>query len=108
MRIIASVLEIGGRIRDEAQTREQQASLIWKYLKQSQLSQADRNVAFQILDLVLNPSLQSDLEMTARLREDVSLQIPAVVEIRPGAVLVQKGQGNNSCFSKIAAITRIS
>lgn len=30
VRIIASVLEIGGRIRDEAQTREQQASLIWK------------------------------------------------------------------------------
>ena len=86
----------------EPQTREQQASLIWKYLKQSQLSQADRNVAFQILDLVLNPSLQSDLEMTARLRKDVSLQIPAVVrEIRPGAVLVQKGQVITPALAKL-------
>ena len=101
-RIVSSVAEIGGRIRDEAQTREQQASLIWKYLKRSPLSQADRNVAFQILDLILNPSLQSDSEMTARLREDVSLQIPAVVrEIRPGAVLVQKGQVVTPAWAKL-------
>lgn len=92
-RIIGAVEDIGARVRDEAADRDSQTSLIWKYLKSSALTQSERNVAFQMLDVVLNPSLQSDSEMASRLREDVSSQIPAVIrEVRPGSVLVQKGQ----------------
>lgn len=92
-KIILTALTIGKKIPDKAQTREHQTKLIWRYLKQTKLKQAEQNVAFQVLNLVLNPSLQSDSEMTARLRDDISLQIPAVIrEIRPGSVLVQKGQ----------------
>jgi len=91
--IIDSVVNIGKKIRDEAANREQQTALIWKYLKSTTLTQADKNVAFQILDELLNPSLHSDSEMAVRLREDVSMQIPSVIrEIRPGAVLIQRGQ----------------
>ena len=90
---MSTVCGTGVKVRDEAVDRDEQTSLIWKYLRDSELSQSERNVAFQMLDIVLNPSLQSDSEMTSRLRDDVSAQIPAVIrEIRPGAVLVQKGQ----------------
>ncbi len=100
--IVKSVLDIGTRIRDEARSSEQQTSLIWKYLRKTPMSQADRNIAFQMLDTILNPSLQSDSEMTSRLREDVSVQIPAVIrEIRPGAVLVQKGQVVTPALAKL-------
>lgn len=91
--IIKAVCLVGRRIRDRAQNRTQQTRLIWSYLKTTQLSQADRNVAFQMLDVILNPSLHSDSEMASRLREDIAFQIPAVVrEVRPGSVLVQQGQ----------------
>lgn len=100
--IVKSVLDIGRRIRDEARSSEQQTSLIWKYLKKTPMSQADKNIAFQMLDTILNPSLQSDAEMTSRLREDVAVQIPAVIrEIRPGAVLVQKGQVVTPTLAKL-------
>lgn len=91
--IIKIVLETGKKIRDEAENREEQTSLIWKHLKKSKLTQSERNVAFQILDIILNPTLQSDSELTSRLRDDVASQIPSVIrDIRPGAVLVNKGQ----------------
>ncbi len=100
--IVKSVLDIGRKIRDEASSSEQQTSLIWKYLRKIPMSQADKNIAFQMLDTILNPSLQSDAEMTSRLREDVSVQIPAVIrEIRPGAVLVQKGQVVTPALAKL-------
>jgi len=91
--IIKIVTKIGRAIKNEAETREQQSALIWKYLKQSTLTQSEKNIAFQILDSVLNPSLQRDTEMASRLRDDVSTHIPAVIrDIHQGAVLVQKGQ----------------
>jgi putative nucleotidyltransferase with HDIG domain len=91
--MIEIVTKIGREIRNEAETRDQQSALIWKHLKRSSLTQSEKNIAFQILDTVLNPSLQHDAEMTARLRDDVSTHIPAVIrDIHQGAVLVQKGQ----------------
>lgn len=92
-KIIRAVIQIGNKITDKTHTREQQAKLIWKQLNLTELKQSEKNVAFQILDVVMSPTLHSDFEMTARLREDISHQIPAVIrEIRPGSVLVQKGQ----------------
>lgn len=92
-KIILTAVSIGKKIPDKAQTRDQQTKLIWQHLRLSEIKQAEKNVVFQLLNAVLNPSLQSDSEMAARLRDDISLQIPAVVrEIRPGSVLVQKGQ----------------
>ncbi len=45
----------------------------------------------------------------ASVRDDVAVQIPPVVrEIRPGEVLVQKGQGRYAFTCKIACITGIS
>ena len=101
-KIIDTVTMIGKKIRDEAADREQQTSLIWKYLKKTDLPQADKNVAFQILDEILNPSLHSDSEMAIRLRDDVATQIPSVIrEIRPGSVLIQKGQVVTPSLAKL-------
>lgn len=91
--IIDAAVKIGGRVRNEATDRDQQTALIWKYLKQTTLTQSERNVAFQMLDVIMNPSLQSDNEMLQKLKDDVAAQIPSVIkDIRPGSVLVQKGQ----------------
>lgn len=88
-----AVASIGEQALNESTDREQQASIIWKHLKQTALTQSERNVAFQMLDVILNPSLQSDSEMLMKLKDDVAAQIPAVIkEIRPGSVLVQKGE----------------
>ena len=77
---------------DKTHTREQQAKLIWKQLNLTELKQSEKNVACKY-STIMSPTLHSDFEMTARLREDISHQIPAVIrEIRPGSVLVQKGQ----------------
>ncbi|HIR17448.1 HD family phosphohydrolase [uncultured Cloacibacillus sp.] len=91
--ISEAVASIGPKVLNESADREQQTSLIWKYLKQTALTQSERNVAFQMLDVIMNPSLQSDSEMLMKLKDDVAAQIPAVIkEIRPGSVLVQKGE----------------
>lgn len=92
-RILREVSAIGLEIKDSSGNREQQSAMIWNRLKKSQLLQSEQNVAFQILDSILNPTLQADSELAARLKEDVATQIPPVVrEIHTGSVLVQKGQ----------------
>ncbi|HAJ93896.1 MAG TPA: hypothetical protein DCM41_03280 [Synergistaceae bacterium] len=102
--IVSAVVNIAEKIRNKSQNREVQTDLIWKELSAVRLTQSDKNVAFQILDKVLNPSLNSDSEMASRLREDVAVQIPPVVrEIRPGEVLVQKGQVVTPSLAKLLA-----
>ncbi|MDD4160667.1 MAG: HDIG domain-containing protein, partial [Synergistaceae bacterium] len=102
--IISTVIIIAEKIRNKSQTREGQTELIWKELSEVRLSQSDKNVAFQILDIILNPSINSDSEMASRLRDDVAVQIPPVVrEIRPGEVLVQKGQVVTPSIAKLLA-----
>lgn len=86
------VVEIAEMVRKEAKNRDEQSSLIWNRLKKTDLSQSGENIAYQIMDLLLNPSVLSDTEMTSRLREDVASHIPPVIRhISPGVVLVQKG-----------------
>ena len=100
--ITSAVVNIAEKIRNKSQNREEQTELIWKELASVRLTQSDKNVAFQILDKVLNPSINSDSEMASRLREDVAVQIPPVVrEIRPGEVLVQKGQVVTPSLAKL-------
>ena len=100
--IVSTVVNIAERIRNKSQNREEQTALIWKELSAVRLPQSNKNVAFQILDKVLNPSLNSDSEMASRLRDDVAVQIPLVVrEIRPGEVLVQKGQVVTPSLAKL-------
>ncbi|MGE4445535.1 MAG: HD family phosphohydrolase [Synergistaceae bacterium] len=102
--IVNTVVNIAEKIRNKSQDREEQTGLIWKELSEVRLTQSDKNVAFQILDKVLNPSLNSDSEMASRLRDDVAVQIPPVVrEIRPGEVLVQKGQVVTPSLAKLLA-----
>lgn len=102
--IVSTVVNIAEKIKNMSQNKEEQTDLIWKELSVVRLTQSDKNVAFQILDKVLNPSLNSDSEMASRLRDDVAVQIPPVVrEIRPGEVLVQKGQVVTPSLAKILA-----
>ncbi|WP_279009599.1 HD family phosphohydrolase [Synergistes jonesii] len=102
--IVGSAVEIGRKVQNQSTDREQQTALIWKYLKESALTQSERNIAFQMLDVVLNPSLQSDGEMVQKLREDVASQIPSVIkEIHTGSVLVQKGQVVTPSLAKLLA-----
>lgn len=92
-KITAVARSIGEKVKDSSQDRDEQSSIIWKHLRASELTQAEQNVVFQILDTLLNPTLQPDSELAARLRDDVATQIPPVVrEIQTGSVLVQKGQ----------------
>ncbi len=91
--ITKEVLQIGKNISSRAENSDEQTAMIWHALKNSSLSQADKNVAFQILNSILSPYVQHDDEMTDRLKDDIASHIPAVVRnIQPGAVLVQKGQ----------------
>ena len=100
--IVSAVVNIAERIKNKSQNREDQTVLIWKELSAVRLPQSNKNVAFQILDKILNPSLNSDSEMASRLRDDVAVQIPPVVrEIRPGEVLVQKGQVVTPSLAKL-------
>lgn len=102
--IVGTVVNIAEKIKNMSQNKEEQTDLIWKELSVVRLTQSDKNVAFQILDKVLNPSLNSDSEMASRLRDDVAVQIPPVVrEIRPGEVLVQKGQVVTPSLAKLLA-----
>ncbi len=102
--IVSTVVNIAEKIKNMSQNKEEQTDLIWKELSVVRLTQSDKNVAFQILDKVLNPSLNSDSEMASRLRDDVAVQIPPVVrEIRPGEVLVQKGQVVTPSLAKLLA-----
>ena len=102
--IIDTALQIGRKTVDESEDRERQTSLIWKYLKETNLPQSQRNIVFQMLDVILNPSLQSDGELVSKLRDDVAAQIPSVVkEIRAGAVLVQKGQLVTPALARLLA-----
>ena len=100
--IVGTVVNIAENIRNKSENRDEQTAHIWKELSKLRLAQSDKNVAFQILDMILNPSLNSDSEMASRLREDVAVQIPPVVrEIRPGEVLVQKGQVVTPSLAKL-------
>lgn len=102
--IINAVVEITSKISNKSQNRKEQTELIWKELSVIRLPQSDKNVAFQILNKVLNPSINSDSEMAARLREDVAVQIPPVVrEIHPGEVLIQRGQLVTPSAAKLLA-----
>lgn len=92
-KITGAVRSISTEIKDSSENREQQSAAIWRSLRGSNLSQSEQNVAFQILDHILAPTLQSDSVLADRLKEDVATQIqPVVREIHSGSVLVQKGQ----------------
>ncbi len=102
--ISEAVAAVGPSVLNESTDREQQTSLIWKHLKQTSLTQSERNVAFQMLDVLMNPALQSDSSMLMKLKDDVAAQIPAVIkEIRPGSVLVQKGEVVTPSIARLLA-----
>jgi membrane-associated HD superfamily phosphohydrolase len=92
-RVIDSVVEIAEKNYDKSVTRSEQTAVIWDNLRNVQLSQADKNVAFQILDALLVPTVAEDREMTDRLREDVAAHIPSFTrDVQIGRILVQQGQ----------------
>jgi putative nucleotidyltransferase with HDIG domain len=57
------------------------------------MTQAMKNLAFQLLDAMLSPTVVDDRGMADRLRNDVAHRIPPVIrEIRLGSVIVDSGQ----------------
>ncbi len=91
--ILETAAAVGGSVARRLSPETDRNALIWKYLAMTPLSQADRNVAYQILDAVLEPTLLADESMTAHLREEAIASIrPIVRQIEPGSVLVRKGQ----------------
>lgn len=92
-RILATVIAVAEQNFGNFVDRKEQTAALWSSLGKISMSQAEKNIAFQILDVMLEPTLSDDYEMAYRLREDVSQQIPPVVrEIRLGGVLVEKGR----------------
>ena len=92
-RVLGVALEIAERNYDKSASRGEQTAMIWDNLRLTDMAQATRNVVFQLLDSLLLPTVQEDFDMTNRLRDDVSSQIPSVVrEVRLGGLLVEKGQ----------------
>ncbi|MDR1886262.1 MAG: HDIG domain-containing protein [Synergistaceae bacterium] len=91
--IIAAVIDVAERNYDKSINWTEQTGVIWDSLRPVDMPQADKNIAFQILDSMLAPTVTEDPEMTGRLRDEVSQRIPSVVrEIRLGGVVVQQGQ----------------
>lgn len=92
-KIIAATIDIAEKNYDKAINKPEQTAMIWDSLRFVDMPQSDKNVVFQLLDSMLEPTIQEDAEMTNRLRNEVSSQIPSVLrEIRIGGLLVEKGK----------------
>jgi putative nucleotidyltransferase with HDIG domain len=92
-KMIGLTVEIAEKNYDRSASRSEQTALIWDSLKFADIPQADKNIAFQLLDAMLAPTVAEDGELTERLRENVMSHIPLIQrEIRIGGTLAQQGQ----------------
>ncbi|MDR3355039.1 MAG: HDIG domain-containing protein [Synergistaceae bacterium] len=92
-RIISTVIDVAEKNYDKSVSWTEQTGMIWDSLRPVDIPQSEKNIAFQLLDTLLSPTVVEDSEMLGRLRDEVSQRIPSVVrEIRLGGVLVQEGQ----------------
>jgi putative nucleotidyltransferase with HDIG domain len=91
--IFVTVARIAEENFDKSVSGTEQSARIWNSLQGSDLSQADKNLAYQLLDAMLTPTVLEDSEMADRLRSEVSRGIsPVVREIRLGSVITDAGQ----------------
>jgi putative nucleotidyltransferase with HDIG domain len=91
--ILATVARIAEENYDKSVSRTEQSARIWDSLQRSELRQSDKNLAYQLLDAMLAPTVVNDPEMAKRLRREVSGGIsPVVREIRLGSVIAESGQ----------------
>ncbi len=66
---------------------------IWTVLETSGLEWSDRNVVFQILDSLIQPTLRVDPEATRQFREQRKSMVPPVERfLRAGDVIVDRGE----------------
>ncbi|MDR3254860.1 MAG: HDIG domain-containing protein [Synergistaceae bacterium] len=92
-RLLAEVCRIAEDNYDRSISRTEQSARIWDSLRRSDMGQANKNVAYQLLDAMLTPTVVEDHDMADRLRRDVSQRIPpAVTDIKLGDVIVDVGQ----------------
>jgi putative nucleotidyltransferase with HDIG domain len=92
-RIFVTVARIAEENFDKSVDDIEKSARIWNSLQASNLSQADKNLAYQLLDAMLTATVQADSEMADRLRREVSRGIsPVVREIRLGSVIADAGQ----------------
>ena len=91
--VIDATVEISEKNYDKSVTRSEQTAVIWDNLRNADMSQADKNVVFQLTDALLIPTVAGDEEMANRLRDDVTSHIPAMTrEIRVGEPLILENQ----------------
>ncbi|MDR0617162.1 MAG: HDIG domain-containing protein [Synergistaceae bacterium] len=91
--ILAAVARIAEENYDKSVSRTEQSARIWDSLQRSDLTQSDKNLAYQLLDAMLAPTVVDDPGMADRLRREVSDGIsPVVREIRLGSVIAESGQ----------------
>jgi putative nucleotidyltransferase with HDIG domain len=92
-RVIGAAVDISEKNYDKSVTRSEQTAVIWDHLKNADMPQAEKNVAFQLIDTLLIPTVVGDEEMANRLRNDVLSHIPAMTrEIRVGEPLILENQ----------------
>ncbi|MDR0653764.1 MAG: HDIG domain-containing protein [Synergistaceae bacterium] len=91
--VIDAAVEISEKNYDKSATRSEQTAVIWDNLRNADMSQAEKNVVFQLADALLVPTIVGDEEMAERLRNDVTSHIPAMMrEIRVGDPLILEKQ----------------
>lgn len=74
-------------------TNRKQESMLWSILDASGLEWSDRNVVFQILDALIEPTIRVDSEATEQLREQRKSMVPPVERfLRSGDTIIAKGQ----------------
>ncbi len=87
------VIRISRVVGEKAENIDEQSTMIWQELKDSNISQQEKNITYQILSAILRPYVRHDSEMTERLKDDIAAHTPEVIlNIQPGMLLVQKGQ----------------
>ncbi|MDR0648737.1 MAG: HDIG domain-containing protein [Synergistaceae bacterium] len=91
--LLAVVQSVAEENFDKSVNVSEQSARIWDSLRGANLSQADKNLAYQLLEALLTPTVVEDQEMAGRLRREVSGGIsPVVREIRLGSVIAERGQ----------------
>jgi putative nucleotidyltransferase with HDIG domain len=92
-RLLETVIRIAEENFDKSVNSTEQSARIWESLRGADMGQSEKNVAYQLLDALLTPTVVEDSYMAARLRRDVGGDVRSVVrEIRFGSVIVDGGQ----------------
>lgn len=92
-RVISAAIGVAEENVNKSINWTEKSAMIWANLRSLNMSQADKNIIYQLLDPMLESTVKEDPEMTSRLRDAEGQKMPSSIrEIRRGAILVQEGQ----------------